>query len=114
MSKKQESEDKMQNHTFRKETTFEGYFSSCWETSYLSNRYEISKRCEKWFKDNLRQIMKDKPSDTLLYFEDLIPKKVYERILENPKTKFRFKITVEVKEVENSGYRSKDKLFNIG
>lgn len=83
---------------FRKEVSFEGYFNSCWETSYLSKRYEIPEKMQEWFKNYLIHLIEEKPSESLLFFEDIIPKEVYRKLLRNAKTKFRFKITVEVRE----------------
>lgn len=100
----------MQNHIFHKEITFEGYFGSCWETSYLSKTYEFSKRCEKWFKNVLKSLIEMESSESHLFFDDLIPKEIYKRILEEPKTKFHFKITVEVKEIGNTIEAKKNSL----
>ena len=87
----------MSKKIFRKEITFEGYYNSCWETSYLSKYYEVPEKMQKWFKDELKQLIKEKPSKNFVFFQDMIPKGVYEILAKNPKTKFHFKIIVEAK-----------------
>jgi len=85
---------------YRKETIFEGYFCSCWETSYLSKHYEISKRTEEWFKQHLKELIENsRQPKEFIFFDDIIPKQVYKKLLKNPKTKFQFEIIVEAKEI---------------
>jgi len=45
----------------------------------------------------LKQLIKEKPSKNFVFFQDIIPKEVYEILAKNPKTKFHFKIIVEAK-----------------
>jgi len=97
---------------FRKEKVFEGFFSSDYETSYISKEqeYPISRDkgqeyMRRWFRHYIQDLVikKEKEKD-LLIFEDLIPKQVYQRLLRHPDSKFRFKFTVEAKEIPNRGF----------
>ncbi|MEM2202715.1 MAG: hypothetical protein QXG11_07290 [Candidatus Bathyarchaeia archaeon] len=92
---------------FRKETVFEGYFVSYYETSclekepasYLKKEGKEHESMKRWFQTLLRQLtQKRKEEPVIISFEDIIPKEVYERMLQRPTTKFRFRIIVEADE----------------
>lgn len=87
---------------FRKETVFEGYFAARWETSYLSKEFDIPRGLKEWFSEYLQSLLEEKSSPRIVSFDDILPKQVYKKVLENPRTKFRFKIVVEVEEVCSS------------
>jgi hypothetical protein len=57
---------------------------------------------KKWFEDYIKSLL-ERPEDKepqIISLEDLIPVEVYRRILQNPKTKFRFRIVVEAQEIK--------------
>ncbi|MEM3726420.1 MAG: hypothetical protein QXK98_06115 [Candidatus Bathyarchaeia archaeon] len=93
---------------FRKETVFEGYFVSYYETSclekwpayYLREEGKGHEPMKRWFQELLKQLVeKRKEEPEIISFEDIIPKEVYERMLQRPLAKFRFRIIVEAEEI---------------
>jgi len=96
----------MKKH-FYKETLFEGYFAACWEYSYLTKNPEYSRRgnahnrrrewFHKYIEHNLEKSFEAEP--LIISLDDMIPRQVFEKLLQNPNTKFRFNIVMEVKEI---------------
>jgi len=93
---------------FRKETVFEGYFVSYYETSllenepayYLKGRQKAHRLMRRWFKEYLRELVeKVEKKPKIISFDDILPKEVYGRMLQNPMAKFRFRIVVEAEEI---------------
>jgi len=90
----------------RKETVFEGYFVSYYETSCLEKEpaYHLRKEgkghepMKRWFQELLKQLWK-RGGTRNHSFEDIIPKQVYERMLQRPIAKFCFRIIVEAEEI---------------
>lgn len=88
---------------YRKETVFEGYFFADHETAYISTEPEYSYKgkgwnyMRRWFRDYLKHLCEKRLDEesTLVSFEDLMPRQVYEKLLKNLNTRFRFKIVVE-------------------
>jgi len=86
---------------FRKETVFEGYFAAYYESSFLAKEPEYSRegkawdRTRAWFREYLENLLTSKPSKYVIGFDDILPKQVYEKLLNNPNTKFHFRIVVE-------------------
>lgn len=92
---------------FHKETLFEGYFAACWEYSYLTKKPEYSgrgavhNRRREWFRKYVEHNLERSSEAELpiISLDDLIPRQVFEKLLQDPNTKFRFKIVIEVKEI---------------
>jgi hypothetical protein len=97
-----------------KETVFEGYYSSCYETDYLSKEPEYQLKrlgdrlMRRWFQNYLKDLSKDQvrrraerneEEPDALYFSDLIPKLVFRLLSEEPNTKLRFKIVVKAEQI---------------
>ena len=97
-----------------KETVFEGYFSSCYETDYLSKEPEWDNKglgdrlMRTWFqrylKDLAQKIIRERAKSKdegpeAIYFSDLIPEPVFRLLSKEPTTKFCFRIVVEAKQV---------------
>lgn len=101
------SDTRKEEKMHRKETVFEGYYSACWECSYLvkapeySNKGKVWNHKRRWFREYLKRILEEKPEaePCTISLDDLIPRKVFEELLQNPNTKFRFKVVVEAKEI---------------
>jgi|YelNatPaOPRAMG01_1025707.scaffolds.fasta_scaffold236026_1 hypothetical protein len=94
----------------RKETIFEGYVVPHYEALllereppfYLDTKFLGYKHVKEWFEDYIKSLLerrKDKEPQ-IISLEDLIPVEVYRRVLQNPKTKFRFRIVVEAQEIK--------------
>lgn len=93
---------------FRKETVFEGYLVSYYETSclekepasYLKGRRKVHRLMRRWFKEYLIELVeKVEKKPEIISFDDIIPKEVYGRMPQNPMAKFRFRIVVEAEEI---------------
>lgn len=92
---------------YRKETVFEGYYSACWECSYLVKAPEYSQKGKvwnhkrKWFREYLEHILGEKPEAEVhtISLDDLIPIEVFAKLLQDPNTKFRFKVVLEAEEL---------------
>ncbi|MEM0057891.1 MAG: hypothetical protein QW660_04590 [Candidatus Bathyarchaeia archaeon] len=93
---------------FRKEIAFEGYLVHYYETSclekwpayYLREKGKGHESMKRWFQELLKQLVeKRKEEPEIISFDDIIPKQVYERMLQNPMSKFRFRIIVEAEEI---------------
>jgi hypothetical protein len=94
----------------RKETIFEGYVVPHYEALllekespfYLDTKFLGYKHLKKWFEDYIKSLL-ERPEDKepqIISLEDLIPVEVYRRILQNPKTKFLFRIVVDAQEIK--------------
>jgi hypothetical protein len=94
----------------RKETIFEGYVVPHYEALllereppfYLDTKFLGHKHLKKWFENYIKSLLercKDMEPQ-IISLEDIIPAEVYRRILQNPKTKFRSRIIVEVQEIK--------------
>lgn len=97
-----------------KETVFEGYYSSCYETDYLSKEPEWQNNglgdrlMQAWFQRYLKDLAqkcirervesKDEEPEAI-YFSDLFPEPVFRLLSKKPDTKLRFKIVVEAEQV---------------
>ena len=86
---------------WRKETTFEGYLYIDPEETYISKEYEIDQLLEGWVRNYLHDYISGNvaSSGDIIIFEDIMPKEVFKEMLKDLKTKFRFKITVEVEKM---------------
>jgi len=94
----------------RKETIFEGYVAPHYEALllereppfYLNTKFLGYKHLKKWFEDYIKSLLERRKNKEpqIISLEDLIPVEVYRRILQNPKTKFRFRIVVEAQEIK--------------
>ena len=94
---------------FRKVTVFEGFYDACWETSYLTKEPECKQKGRiqdyrrRWFREYLQDLVKRKkePEEEriLVSLDDILPTQVFEELLQDPKTKFRFNINVEVEQI---------------
>ena len=94
----------------RKETIFEGYVVPHYEALllereppfYLDTKFLGYKHLKKWFEDYIKSLLERRKNKEpqIISLEDLIPVEVYRRILQNPKTKFRFRIVVEAQEIK--------------
>ena len=93
------------DRVFRKETVFEGFFSSFCVESHLSKELEWTGKdkgnvtMRRWFQRYLRDLAEKIRDEDGVSFEDLIPTEVYQRLLQNRGTKFRFRFTVEAEEI---------------
>ena len=86
---------------WRKETTFEGYLYIDPEETYISKEYEIDQLLEGWIRNYLHDYITGNvaSSGDIVMFEDIIPKEVFKEMLKDLKTKFHFKIIVEVEKM---------------
>ena len=69
---------------------------------YLDTKFLGYKHLKEWFEDYIKSLL-ERPEDKepqIISLEDLIPVEVYRRVLQNPKTKFRFRIVVEAQEIK--------------
>jgi hypothetical protein len=100
----------MEDLPLRKETIFEGYVVPHYEAlllereppPYFDTKFLGYKHLKKWFEDYIKSLLErteDKESQ-IISLGDLIPVEVYRRVLQNPKTKFRFRIVVEAREIK--------------
>jgi hypothetical protein len=96
----------------RKETIFEGYVVPHCEALllekkspfYLDTKFLGYRHMKGWFENYIKSLL-ERPEDKepqIISLEDLIPVEVYLRILQNPKTKFRFRIIVEAQEIKKA------------
>jgi hypothetical protein len=94
----------------RKETIFEGYVVPHYEALllerepplYLDTEFLGYRHMKGWFEDCIKSLLEgmgDKEPQ-IISLEDLIPVEVYRRVLQNPKTKFCFRIVVEAQEIK--------------
>ena len=94
----------------RKETIFEGYVVPHYEAlllerkppPYFDTEFLGYRHMKGWFEDYIKSLLEgvgDKEPQ-IISLEDLIPIDVYRRVLQNPKTKFRFRIVVEAQEIK--------------
>jgi len=94
----------------RKETIFEGYVVPHYEALllereppfYLDTKFLSYRHMKGCFENYIKSLL-ERPEDKelqIISLEDLIPVEVYLRILQNPKTKFRFRIVVEAQEIK--------------
>ncbi len=92
---------------FRKETIFEGYYASDYETDYLSEEPEYvgggkgQEIMREWFRRYLPGLVRKKQDNEPqeVFFEDLMPRQVFRRLSQDLNTRFRFRITVEAEEI---------------
>jgi len=94
----------------RKETIFEGYVVPHYEPLlserepplYLDQEFLGYRHMKRWFEDYIRSLLEraEDKEPQIISLEDLIPVEVYRRVLQNPKTKFRFRIVVEAREIK--------------
>lgn len=92
---------------FRKETVFEGYFIADYDTAYISKHFEYSDKgkgwdyMRKWFQRYLQHLCEEgiDEESSVVSFEDIMPRQIYEKLLRNLDTKFRFRIIVEVEKL---------------
>jgi hypothetical protein len=94
----------------RKESIFEGYVVPHYETLlverepplYLDPEFLGYRHMEGWFEDYIKSLLErtEDKEPQIISLEDLIPVEVYRRVLQNPKTKFRFRIIVEAQEIK--------------
>ena len=86
---------------WRKETIFEGYLYLDPEQSYITKQYEIDQPLERWVRNYLHDYISGNvaSSGDIVMFEDIMPKEIFEEMLKDLKTKFRFKIIVEVEKM---------------
>jgi hypothetical protein len=93
-----------------KETIFEGYVVPHYEALLLEREPPLSldpkflgyRHMKGWFEDYIKSLLEraEVKEPQIISLEDLIPVKVYRRVLQNPKTKFRFRIIVEAQEIK--------------
>ena len=94
----------------RKESIFEGYVVPHYEALllerepplYLDPEFLGYRHMEGWFEDYIKSLLErtEVKEPQIITLEDLIPVEVYRRVLQNPKTKFRFRIIVEAQEIK--------------
>jgi len=94
----------------RKESIFEGYVVPHYETLileresplYLDPEFLGYRHMKGWFEDYIKSLLErtEVKEPQIISLEDLIPVEVYRRVLQNPKTKFRFRIIVEAQEIK--------------
>jgi hypothetical protein len=99
----------MEAAVLRKETIFEGYVAPHYEALllekeppfYLDTKFLGYRHMKGWFEDYIKSLL-ERPGNEhqIISLEDLIPVEVYRRVLQNPKTKFRFRIVVEAHEIK--------------
>jgi hypothetical protein len=100
----------MESMPFRKETVFEGYIVPHYEALllegepplYLDPEFLGYRNMREWFEDYIKSLLEraEVKEPQIISLEDLIPVEVYRRVLQNPKTKFRFRIVVEAQEIK--------------
>ncbi|MCJ7424365.1 hypothetical protein MUP01_08895 [Candidatus Bathyarchaeota archaeon] len=91
---------------FAKRTSFEGYYTSYWEASFLQRDPDFAgegrtydrrrEELRETLEYNLRKHGAKEPA-AVLFFDHVIPREVFEKLLENPNTKFQFKFHVEAR-----------------
>jgi hypothetical protein len=97
------------DQVFRKETSFVGYFSSCYETDFLSK--DMGDRLmQRWFRDYAKslagavkihkQTEREVEGKDFINLGDLIPSQAYQLLSRELKTRFRFRIIVEAQRVK--------------
>jgi hypothetical protein len=89
----------------RKESIFEGYVVPHYEALllerepplYLDPEFLGYRHMKEWFEDYMKSLLEraEDKEPQVISLEDLISVEVYRRVLQNPKTKFRFRIVVE-------------------
>jgi hypothetical protein len=94
----------------RKESIFEGYVVPHYEALllerepplYLDPEFLGYRHMKGWFEDYIKSLLErtEVKEPQIISLEDLIPVEVYRRVLQNPKTKFRFRIVVEAQEIK--------------
>jgi len=94
----------------RKETIFEGYVVPHYEALllerepplYLDPEFLGYRHMKEWFEDYIKSLLErtEDKEPQIISLEELIPVEVYRRVLQNPKTKFRFRIVVEAQEIK--------------
>jgi hypothetical protein len=94
----------------RKETIFEGYVVPHYEALllegepplYLDTEFLGYRHMKGWFEDCIKSLLEraEDKEPQIISLEDLIPVEIYRRVLQNPKTKFRFRIVVEAQEIK--------------
>jgi hypothetical protein len=94
----------------RKESIFEGYVVPHYEALllegepplYLDPEFLGYRHMKGWFEDYIKSLLErtEVKETQIISLEDLIPVEVYRRVLQNPKTKFRFRIVVEAQEIK--------------
>ena len=94
----------------RKETIFEGYVVPHYEALllerepplYLDPEFLGYRHMKEWFEDYIKSLLErtEDKEPQIISLEELIPVEVYRRVLQNPKTKFRFRIIVEAQEIK--------------
>jgi len=99
----------MESVPFRKETIFEGYIVPRYEAlllereppPYLDPEFLGYKHMREWFEGYIKSLLegREDKAPLTISLEDSIPVEVYRRVLQNPKTKFRFRIIVEAQEI---------------
>jgi len=92
-----------------KETIFEGYVVPHYEALLLEREPMLCldpeflgyRHMKVWFEDYIKSLLEraEDKEPQVISLEDLIPVEVYRRVLQNPKTKFRFRIVVEAQEI---------------
>lgn len=90
-----------------KETVFEGYYSTCWECSFLMRDPDyrgegyVYDQKRKWLRESIESYLKEtpEPKPYIIGLDDLLPRQIFKRLLENPNKKFRFKIIAETEEI---------------
>jgi hypothetical protein len=101
----------MESVPFRKETIFEGYIVPHYETLllegkplYLDPEFLGYRHMREWFEGYIKSLLegREDKAPLTISLEDIIPVEVYRRVLQNPKTKFRFRIIVEAQEIEQT------------
>jgi hypothetical protein len=100
----------MEAMPLRKETIFEGYVVPHYEAlllereppPYLDPEFLGYRHMKEWFQDYIKSLLErtEDKEPQIISLEDLIPVEVYRRVLQNPKTKFRFRIVVEAHEIK--------------
>jgi hypothetical protein len=98
-----------------KETVFEGYYSSDYETDFLTKEPEWQEKdlanhvMRTWFQRYLKELAqpeslleqaesKNEETETI-YFKDLFPRPVFHLLSKKQDTKLRFRIVVEAEQV---------------
>jgi hypothetical protein len=100
----------MEAMPLRKETIFEGYVVPHYEAlllereppPYFDTEFLGYRHMKEWFEDYIKSLLErtEDKEPQIISLEDLIPLEVYRRILQNPKTKFCFRIIVEAHEIK--------------
>jgi len=100
----------MEAAPLRKESIFEGYVVLHYEALLLERELPLYfdpeflgyRHMKGWFEDYIKSLLEraEDKEPQIISLEDLIPVEVYRRVLQNPKTKFRFRIVVEAQEIK--------------